>query len=137
MYGSYSKKLLVQSRCVSVSHLFNFADLRYSINLTFHWFNSHWLMTLLYYCCYKINYLSVLAVPLVVFKLIPRSSEEQKHKSRLTVFQFTWWSTIPDFSLTFFFLSDGILKAVYSSGLAIYLCIKERIEVYQHLGSKD
>ena len=94
-------------------------------------------MTLLYYCCYKINYLSVLAVPLVVFKLIPRGSEEQKHKSRLTVFQFTWWSTIPDFSLTFFFLSDGIFKAVYSSGLAIYLCIKERIEVYQHLGSKD
>ena len=132
MYGSCSKRLLVQSRCVSVCNLFNFDDLRYSINLTCLWF-----MTLLYYSCYKINYLSVLAVLLVLFKLIPCSSEEQKHKSRLTVSQFTWWSTIPDFSLTFFFLSDGILKAVYSSGLAIYLCIKERIEVYQHLGSKD
>ena len=125
MYGSYSKKLLVQSRCVSVSHLFNFDDLRYSINPTFHWFNSHWLMTLLYYCCYKINYLSVLAVPLVVFKLIPRGSEEQKHKSRLTVFQFTWWSTIPDFSLTFFSYQMAFLKLFILLAFP-YTCVSKR-----------
>lgn len=82
-------------------------------------------MTLLYYCCYKINYLSVLAVPLVVFKLIPRGSEEQKHKSRLTVFQFTWWSTIPDFSLTFFSYQMAFLKLFILLALP-YTCVSKR-----------